>query len=250
MELGRYNKLKVLRKSDLGYMLTDGADEILMHFKQSKKEHEDGEELDVFIYTDDKKRPTGTEQDVLVTLDKANFVKVVNKIEGSGIFVDINCPKDIFISKDYLPISEAKWPEVGDYIFVRLKIKKDVLDLHTDDNKILTFGDIRYRNYKAMSGYITFDNALLAKTADWRYECEGRLIYISNNTEEFRDGRGNIIEYTPLDGFKIEAVYLGTRINKVHEKIVFDAAKSINVPVYKMIFNLNNLTDLQPYLLG
>lgn len=135
-------------------------------------------------------------------------------------------------------------------ICIRYKIKKDVLDLHTDDNKILTFGDIRYRNYKAMSGYITFDNALLAKTADWRYECEGRLIYISNNTEEFRDGRGNIIEYTPLDGFKIEAVYLGTRINKVHEKIVLDAAKSINVPVYKMIFNLNNLTDLQPYLIG
>ena len=62
MELGKYNKLKVLRKSDLGYMLTDGADEILMHFKQSLKEHEDGEELNVFIYTDDKKRPTGTEE--------------------------------------------------------------------------------------------------------------------------------------------------------------------------------------------
>ncbi len=155
MELGRYNKLKVLRKSDLGYMLTDGADEILMHFKQSKKEHEDGEELDVFIYTDDKKRPTGTEQDVLVTLDKANFVKVVNKIEGSGIFVDINCPKDIFISKDYLPISETKWPEVGDYIFVRLKIKKDVLTAKPLNRfEIEELTEVNYAERELKEGYV------------------------------------------------------------------------------------------------
>ena len=155
MELGRYNKLKVLRKSDLGYMLTDGADEILMHFKQSLKEHADGEELDVFIYTDDKKRPTGTEQEVFVTLDKANFVKVVNKIEGSGIFVDINCPKDIFISKDYLPISEAKWPEIGDSLFVRLKIKKDILTAKPLNRfEIEELTEVEYAEREVKEGYV------------------------------------------------------------------------------------------------
>lgn len=155
MEIGKYNELKVLRKSDLGYMLTDGQDEILMHFKQSLKEHEDGELLNVFIYTDDKRRPTGTEQEVLTTLDKPNFVKVVNKIEGSGIFVDINCPKDIFISKDYLPISEAKWPNVGDYLFVRLKIKKDVLTAKPLNRyEIEELTEVNYSEREIKEGYV------------------------------------------------------------------------------------------------
>ncbi len=156
MELGKYNKLKVLRKSDLGYMLTDGADEILMHFKQAKKEHEVGEELNVFIYTDDKKRPTGTEEDVLVTLDKPNFVKVVNKIESTGIFVDINCPKDIFISKDYLPINEEDWPNIGDILFIRLKIKKNALTAKPLNRyEIEEISNILYEERETKEGYIS-----------------------------------------------------------------------------------------------
>ena len=42
INLGKYNKLKVVRKSDLGYMLTDGTDEILMHFRQATQELENG----------------------------------------------------------------------------------------------------------------------------------------------------------------------------------------------------------------
>ena len=68
IELGKYNKLKVLRKSDLGYMLSDGKDEILMHFKQAKEELKDNDEVEVFVYSDDKKRPTGTQDEVLVTV--------------------------------------------------------------------------------------------------------------------------------------------------------------------------------------
>ena len=131
-----------------------------------------------------------------------------------------------------------------------IRIKKDVLDKYTDSNKILTFGDIRYRNYKAMSGYITFDNALLAKTANWKYECEGRLIFVTNDTEELKDEKGRIRDYIPLEGFEIEEVYVGSRISKTHEDMAWYAARDIHVPIYKMIFNLNNLTDLQRKVIG
>ena len=43
IEIGKLNTLTVVRKSDLGYMLTDGVDEILMHFKESKKELNDND---------------------------------------------------------------------------------------------------------------------------------------------------------------------------------------------------------------
>ena len=50
IEIGKYNTLKVARKSDLGYMLSDGTDEILMHFRQANAELEIGKEVTVFIY--------------------------------------------------------------------------------------------------------------------------------------------------------------------------------------------------------
>ena len=42
---------------------------------------------------------------------------------GVGVFVDINTPKDVLISKDNLPYKESEWPNVDDTLFVSLKIK-------------------------------------------------------------------------------------------------------------------------------
>ena len=58
IEIGKLNTLTVKRKSDLGYMLTDGVDEILMHFKESKKELNDNESVTVYVYTDKENRKT------------------------------------------------------------------------------------------------------------------------------------------------------------------------------------------------
>ncbi len=127
IKIGEFNKLTVVRKSDLGYMLTDGEDEILMHFKQSLRELKDGEEVDVFVYSDKAKRPTGTMVEPTATIAKAGYGKVVLVVSGVGVFVNINTPKDVLISKDYLPYDETLWPMVDDKVLVRLKIKKDIL---------------------------------------------------------------------------------------------------------------------------
>ena len=127
IKLGEYNKLTVTRKSDLGYMLTDGKDEVLLHFSQSLKEHKENDVITVFIYADKKDRLTATEIIPFATLEDAGFVEVVDIIPNAGVFVNINTPKDVFLSKDNLPFNESLWPQKGDKLFVRLKIKKDSL---------------------------------------------------------------------------------------------------------------------------
>ena len=127
IKIGEYNTLRVMRKSDLGYMLTDGSDEVLLHFAQSLKEHKDDEEIEVFIYSDKAKRMTATEVRPLCTMEAPGFVRVVDVIPGTGVFVNINTPKDILISKDYLPFDEAMWPQVDDTLFIRLKERKGTL---------------------------------------------------------------------------------------------------------------------------
>lgn len=127
IEIGKYNKLTVVRKSDLGYMLTDGVDEILMHFKESSKELNDNDTVTVYVYTDKENRKTATMNEPVLIMDKPNFAEVVNVIEGVGVFVKNNTPKDLLISKDYLPYDSNEWPILGDKVFAGLKIKKDSL---------------------------------------------------------------------------------------------------------------------------
>lgn len=121
---GLINELTVLRKSDLGYMLTsDGSDDILLHFKEAKREHNVSDKVNVFTYFDSKGRLTATENEPFVTLDKCGFATVVEIVSNLGVFVNINTPKDVLITKDYLPYDKEMWPDVDDKILVNLKVK-------------------------------------------------------------------------------------------------------------------------------
>ncbi|MGM9969922.1 MAG: S1-like domain-containing RNA-binding protein [Anaeroplasma sp.] len=127
IEIGYYTKLKIVRISDLGYMLSDGKNDILLHFKESKSEHKIDEEIMVFIYADKLKRPTATESIPTCTIDDVGFSTVVESLSGVGIFVNINTPKDVLISKDFLPYDEKLWPICGDKVLIRLKNKHNSL---------------------------------------------------------------------------------------------------------------------------
>ena len=156
INLGKYNKLKVVRKSDLGYMLTDGTDEILMHFRQTTQELENGKEITVFVYTDKEKRLCATMEEVKSTIVEPGFVNVIEVLPKIGVFVDNNTTKDVLISKDYLPYSEENWPQIDDTLFIRLKEKKsvlvgkplnrfDILELHSE---------FKYEEYQVVQGYV------------------------------------------------------------------------------------------------
>ncbi|MCR5705732.1 MAG: hypothetical protein K6G48_02855 [Acholeplasmatales bacterium] len=125
IKAGEMNELSVLRKSDLGYMLTDGNDEVLLHFKESDKELNIGDKVEVFIYFDSKNRPTATTHTPYATLQAPGFAKVVETVSNLGVFVNINTPKDVLIPLDYLPYDKQMWPEIDDMILISLKMKKD-----------------------------------------------------------------------------------------------------------------------------
>lgn len=127
IEVGKINKLKVIRKSDLGYMLSNGDEEVLMHYKQANKELNISDDVEVYIYTDKENRKTATMQEAVLLMGKPNFAKVVQIIPGIGVFVNNNTPKDLFVSKDYLPYDFDLWPVIDDVLFVELKLKKNSL---------------------------------------------------------------------------------------------------------------------------
>lgn len=127
MQAGLIYELKVVRNTDLGYMVSDGEEEILLHYNDMASEPKIDDVLKCFIYFDKKGRLCATTKEVKVTLNKPGFVEVVESVSNLGVFVSINTGKDILISKDYLPYDKNRWPSVGDQVLVALKLKRDTL---------------------------------------------------------------------------------------------------------------------------
>ena len=129
IKIGEINSFIVLRKSDLGYMLSNKDEQLLLHFKQTN-----GEELEInsmiecFVQFDSKGRVSATLEQPTVTMSKPGWATVVEANARLGVFVSIGTFKDILISKDYLPQNARIWPEVGDKLFVKLVIYKDKLN--------------------------------------------------------------------------------------------------------------------------
>ena len=129
-QAGQIYSLKVLRKTDIGYMLTDIenidiTNEYFLHKNQATKELVEGEIVLAFLYYDSQKRLTATMETPSVTLSQMGWSTVKTINHNIGIFVNININKDILISKDLLPQNKLLWPNEGDKLYIQLKSKSN-----------------------------------------------------------------------------------------------------------------------------
>ena len=127
LEGGKYYKLTVKRKTDLGYMLYGKEDEeVLMFYKEATKEFALEDNVNAFIYYDKQGRLCATTKEVLATTNKVGLLKVL-AVMDNGVYLDNLTAKDVLLSSDYLPKNQDLWPQVGDQVFVILKDKKKSL---------------------------------------------------------------------------------------------------------------------------
>ncbi|WP_143316027.1 S1-like domain-containing RNA-binding protein [Clostridium sp. HBUAS56017] len=103
--VGEYNDLKVDRKVDFGYYLTDedGNDVLLPNASIKERDIKLGEEIKVFIYRDSKDRPIATLKKPLIKVGEVSYLKIVGE-SSFGAFADIGLDRDIFI-----PLKEQKF---------------------------------------------------------------------------------------------------------------------------------------------
>ena len=98
IEVGDYNVLKVLRETDFGFYLDDGAEGILLPKRFVPEGLKVGDEIKVFIYHDSEGRLIATTQHpkgVVGDIVKLKAVTVTNQ----GAFLDWGLMKDIFVPK-------------------------------------------------------------------------------------------------------------------------------------------------------
>ncbi len=127
IEIGKYNKLVVEKKLATGYILSMGNDKVFLHESQVVDNINIGDTLNVFVYTDSKKRLNCSMNNVFLKVGDIAFLEVVGILENTGVFLNIGTNKDLLFSIDELPIDKDKWPQVGDKLLVYLKVKNDKL---------------------------------------------------------------------------------------------------------------------------
>jgi uncharacterized protein len=98
IQVGRYNILKVLRKTEIGVYLDDEAEGILLPKRFVPRDVRIGEEIEVFLYHDSENRMIATTQEPKGVVGDIVLLPCVSTTPA-GAFLDWGLMKDIFVAK-------------------------------------------------------------------------------------------------------------------------------------------------------
>lgn len=197
--IGQTATLTVARKAAFGYFLTDGNDDVLLHFNQAKQELEEGDEVEVFLFVDSEGRVSASTNIPEIAVGRYGWVKVTDTNPRIGVFLNIGLPKDILLGIDDLPVHKSVWPNIGDLVYITLKLSSNNLlyaKLATDPIiESISVKATRQDFNKNVQGHIY----RTAKVGSWIYTIEGfkGFIHESQRGQEPRLGEkveGRIID--------------------------------------------------------
>ncbi|MBP6333931.1 MAG: RNA-binding protein [Bacteroidia bacterium] len=113
IEIGKYNDLGVVSKTDIGLYLGDGNENVLLPGKYVTAGTEIGDVLTVFVYLDNEDRPVATTLKPFACLDEFAFLSV-KEVNDFGAFLDWGIARDLFV-----PFAEQRHPLLkGDKVIV------------------------------------------------------------------------------------------------------------------------------------
>ena len=108
-ELGKISSLLINRFTANGaYLALREGGEVLLPKSYLKGEEKEGEELEVFVYTDSEDRPVAVTNRPLALLDEFAVMEA-KELTDFGAFMDWGLPKDLFVPKSEM----GKTMEVG-----------------------------------------------------------------------------------------------------------------------------------------
>lgn len=117
IQAGKYNTMKVLRKTQIGLYLDDGNTGILLPSRFAPPGAKPGDELKVFVYHDSDNRLIATTQHPKAVVGDIVRLKVVSTTP-QGAFLDWGLMKDLFVPKS----QQASFMRVGGEYLVQLYI--------------------------------------------------------------------------------------------------------------------------------
>ena len=117
IEIGKWQKLKVVSAIDIGVYLGDEENRVLLPRKQVKPGTKVGDEIEVFIYKDSSDRPIATVNKPLITAGETAVLRVKQNTR-IGAFLDWGLEKDLLLpfAQQIHPVEEGLFYPVALYV--------------------------------------------------------------------------------------------------------------------------------------
>ncbi len=189
IELGKYQTLEVVKKTDFGFYLgepgTDHRHTLLLPIKEAPEGCSTGDKLEVFVYKDSEDREIATTAKVPVTVGGLAVLSV-KEITQIGAFLNWGLMKDLL-----LPYKEQTAPvKEGDRVLVSLYVDKssrlcatmkvyDLLSTESPYNKDDMVEGIVYESIDSFGVFVAVDNmysAMIPKNELFRQYSAGEII--------------------------------------------------------------------------
>jgi predicted RNA-binding protein (virulence factor B family) len=228
--IGKVVSLEVARIKEFGYFLNNGTEEedVLLHFNETDKEWEIDDKVEVFLYTDSRERIASTTTIPKITVGVYDWAPVTDIKPGTGIFLDIGIRKEMLLGEEDLPALNDVWPEVGDVLFITLRVNKNnriYVKLATDPiieehSKKATREDFN----KSVTGHIY----RTAKVGSWIFTDDGYKGFIHESQRLVEPRLGQKVEGRIID-VKEDGTVNVSLLPRKEEALDDDAAKVLEI---------------------
>jgi uncharacterized protein len=113
--------LQVAReKAPYGYFLTDGSQDVLLHYTEVVGTIKQGEQLEVYLFHDTEDRLAATMRRPRLLLGEMGLLEVTDIHPRFGCFLDIGIGRNLLLPFRELPDLQELRPQVGDKLYVVL----------------------------------------------------------------------------------------------------------------------------------
>jgi predicted RNA-binding protein (virulence factor B family) len=120
LQAGETAALEVSRKAPFGYFLTNGKQDVLLHYSEVVGDVSEGERVEAFLYTDAEDRLSATMRKPLIQYGEMTKLEVADIHEKLGAFLEMGLGRQLLLPRSELPEDRPIWPQIGDFVFVTL----------------------------------------------------------------------------------------------------------------------------------
>lgn len=110
--------------SPYGYFLSDGEQDVLLHYSEVTESVQTGERVRVFLFHDTEDRLSATMRQPLVQFGQMALLEVVDIHPRFGCFLEMGLGRNLLLPYKELPELQELRPRVGDRVFIVLSRDK------------------------------------------------------------------------------------------------------------------------------
>ncbi|MDF2961953.1 MAG: RNA-binding protein [Paenibacillus sp.] len=121
LEAGKLIRLEVAKEiPPNGYFVTNGVQEVLLHYSEVVGEIQIGDAVEVFLFYDTEDRMAATMRKPLIQLGEVALLEVVDIHPRFGCFLEMGLGRNLLLPFKEQPELKDLRPQVGDKVFVIL----------------------------------------------------------------------------------------------------------------------------------